>query len=129
MTPCLVSGASLAQRGYFRGVQQNPQQQRVDFHDPLLKAIGVDAGGSDIWAYAGQRFTGVIEDRRGDGTLRSEFELMDGHPHGANREYYPNGQMKVEYFMSYNRPYGFYREWNDQGVLITEEDRGKEFEP
>ncbi len=54
---------------------------------------------------------------------------MDGHPHGANREYYPNGQMKAEYFKSYNRPYGVYRESNEQGVLTTEEDRGKEFEP
>ncbi|MCC8408690.1 hypothetical protein LJ707_07100 [Mucilaginibacter sp. UR6-1] len=94
---------------------------RVAYED--LENKGFDAGGGEILYYQGQPFTGTIVQYI-DGILVSEEEFENGHLGGAQRDYYLNGQIKEEWFIAFNKRYGLYREWDEQGNLIDEFDFG-----
>lgn len=99
----------------------------VQFSDTALTLGPPDAGGSETWLYNGTPYTGIIEQKRNDGTLLSSMEVVQGYPHGLNREYYADGvSLKVEYRMKLNKPYGLYIEYNPDGSIAFQENRGTE---
>lgn len=89
---------------------------RVSFED--LELIGFDAGGGEILNYQGEPFTGIIEELK-DGRLIGEVEFTNGHRGGVYRTYFDNGQLEEEYFLYFNKMEGNYREWDEDGNLIS----------
>jgi antitoxin component YwqK of YwqJK toxin-antitoxin module len=116
---------------------------RVNYDD-----LDLDEWGNHFWE--GVRFTGVSYELYDDGQLRFEGEYENGYLVGAYHEWYPsrrlqsegyiakmgerergswqrewfeNGQLKLE--KSYNRLSGHVieRKWNEQGELIYEYER------
>ena len=72
-------------------------------------------------------FTGIIEEYfEGTTQLLYEGEHRQGIVHGRQVEYFSNGQIKIETFERYDGFYGTRKEWNEQGVLIYEENFSEE---
>lgn len=94
---------------------------RVTYEE--LENRGFDAGGGEILYYRGNPFTGTIVEYR-NGVLIGEQEFEDGHLGGAQRSYYANGNIHEEYFITFNRDYGLFREWDEQGNVIRQKDFG-----
>src|SRR5262245_34906631 len=67
--------------------------------------------------YKGEPFSGVLVDRREDGTLWSEVTYVRGLRHGPSRTLYPNGEVKLlrHYKMAY--PHGWKEERDPDGRL------------
>src|SRR5205085_4188378 len=63
----------------------------------------------------------VLRDYYPSGALRLESELnSDGAPDGCCREYFENGQLKVEHFSKCGRFHGRSRQWSEDGRLLGE---------
>ncbi|UFH35069.1 hypothetical protein [Flavobacterium acetivorans] len=95
---------------------------RIDINDPNLTIDDMPTNwGGAVWLYNEEPFTGIrYEYFPGTIQLSSEAEFMDGIQHGRQAEYWTNGQIKIEFFENYGgKFYGSFKEWNDQGVLIT----------
>lgn len=86
-------------------------------HEDELTAIGFD-GQSLIWAYNGERFTGIMLCFENDGTLSYEQECTNGYQDGWCRAYHPNGRKSEEYELLHNHVVsGTYKEWDENGNL------------
>lgn len=91
---------------------------RVKETDPELLFINLDGGGSPIYKYKGQYFTGIVEDYL-DGILNYEAEYENGYLEGWVRCYYPNGVLEEERKMHNNVLItGTYKEFDRDGNLI-----------
>lgn len=90
---------------------------KVSFDD--LENKGTDSGGGIILYYQGRPFTGIIEEFS-NGILIGESEFTNGHLGGVQREYYPSGTIKEEYFIHFNKVEGSFKEWDENGNLINE---------
>lgn len=90
---------------------------RVQYEE--LDLVGFDAGGGEMLEYRGQPFTGIIEEFF-NGVVISEEEFTDGHLGGIQRTYYPNGILKSEYSIHFNRFDGKRTQWDENGILIRE---------
>nr|WP_294943637.1 hypothetical protein [uncultured Mucilaginibacter sp.] len=89
----------------------------VGFGD--LQSRGTDSGGDIIYHHQGLPFTGVIQERMDD-ILVGEAEFTDGHRGGVQREYdRHNGQLLEEYTIRFNKMEGDFKEWNNNGILIS----------
>ncbi|MPT32048.1 MAG: hypothetical protein E2600_10375 [Chryseobacterium sp.] len=96
----------------------------VNFDD--IEIIAPDYGGGTVFYYNNQPFTGKIVEY--NNILIGEFEVVNGSKHGRTASYYDNGQIMEEGYISYNRPYGHFKEWDKNGNLIKEIDFGPEYQ-
>ncbi|MCW5907229.1 MAG: hypothetical protein KIS94_05180 [Chitinophagales bacterium] len=85
-----------------------------------LEFSGYDGGGSPIYKYDSDYFTGIILDYNNQGNLIGETEYRNGYIEGIQREYYASGQLKQEYQEKDNLLNGVYKEWDEDGKLISE---------
>ena len=92
---------------------------RINFDDNDLQYAGIDAGGGNMYNYKNQPFTGIIEEFYANGNLTGEIECKNGYSDGLQTTYYENGQMQEEYYLKYNRFYGSYKRWDENGNLIS----------
>lgn len=99
---------------------------RVDYDD--IEFMHPDAGGGSVYYYNGKPFTGILVEYEG-GKLIAEVTVILSHTAGRVASYYTNGQIEEEYFESYNRMYGMYRRWDENGNLLAEKDYGDEYRP
>jgi antitoxin component YwqK of YwqJK toxin-antitoxin module len=90
----------------------------VNYNDANLVMVGVDSGGSDMFEYNGQPFTGTIEEYDGSNNLIAEMEYVNGYVEGIQKFYHANGQLEEEYRDLNNIAVDYYKYWNDQGYLI-----------
>lgn len=97
---------------------------RIDINDPNLTLRDKPTNwGAGVSLYNGLPFTGVIYEYYPNTTqLWSEAEHKDGILDGRQVDYWSNGQIKSEYFQKYDRVYGSFKEWNEQGVLLTHQE-------
>ncbi len=73
--------------------------------------------------YNNEYFTGVIYYYFPSTTqISAEYEYKNGVFDGRQAEYWPNGQLKGEYFEKYGAFYGSVKQWNDQGTLISHQE-------
>lgn len=94
---------------------------RVDINDPdfTLDDMPTNWGGG-VCRYRGVLFEGILYEYFPNTTqLSSESEYKEGIPDGRQVDYWPNGYIKSELFEKYNDIYGSFKQWNEQGVLIT----------
>ncbi|MCJ1959284.1 toxin-antitoxin system YwqK family antitoxin [Novosphingobium mangrovi (ex Hu et al. 2023)] len=63
-------------------------------------------------------FTGILDLRAADGTLRRRVECRDGRKDGLDRQFYPTGVLAVERSWSEGALDGPYRHWSDEGTLL-----------
>ena len=98
----------------------------VNFDD--IEINNFDAGGGAEYYYNNEPFTGTIVEYN-DSVLIAEFTILNGSKHGKTALYYNNGQIMEEGYISYNRPYGLYKEWDENGNLIKEINFGPEYQP
>lgn len=99
----------------------------VNFDDIEINSF--DAGGGAIYFHNNQPFTGTIVEYNNNNVLIGEFEVLNGSKHGRTASYFNNGQILEEGYISYNRPYGIYKKWNESGNLIKQVDFGAEYQP
>ncbi|WP_412468367.1 toxin-antitoxin system YwqK family antitoxin [Pedobacter sp. KLB.chiD] len=92
---------------------------RVNMDDDSIQYAGIDEGGGNMWNYNGVPFTGIIEEFYDNGNLVGEIECKNGYTDGLQTEYYENGQINEEYYLKYNRRYGTYKHWDENGVLLV----------
>ena len=91
---------------------------RINIEDEDVEFAGNDAGGGSMWNYKGQPFTGILEDFCENGNLIGEIECKNGYKDGLQTAFYENGLPKEEYHEKYNRCYGPYKYWDEEGILI-----------
>ena len=87
--------------------------------EKLLEFVGVDNAGGVIYHYQGKPFTGCIEWYDDNGNLESEERFIDGHAGGWQREYFPNGQLKSEYYKNFGRIDKHFKTWDENGTLLS----------
>lgn len=83
---------------------------------------------------SGKRVNGTVVNKTSGGKLLSSIEYRDGFPDGSIREWYPNGQLKIERevrFVKHDtggrlQGVGRYRAWCENGTLQTENTFDKE---
>jgi hypothetical protein len=97
---------------------------RIDINDPNLTLRDRPTNwGAGVSLYNGLLFTGIIYEYFPNTTqFSSEDEYKDGILDGRQVEYWANGQIKSEYFKKYGGVYGSFKEWNEQGLLITHQE-------
>lgn len=95
----------------------------VEFDD--IEIMHPDAGGGNVYFYNGQPFSGTIVEHI-NGVLVGETTVLNGSTQGRVASYFNNGQIMEEYFKKYNRLYGIYKEWDENGTLISAVECGPE---
>ena len=96
----------------------------INFDD--IEIMSPDDGGGSVFYYNNLPFTGTILEYS-NGVLVGEITVVDGSTNGRVALYYNNGSIKEEYFQSYNRPFGIYKSWDENGNLFEEQDFGDEY--
>jgi len=94
---------------------------RIDINDPDLTLRDMPTNwGAGVYLYAKEVVTGIIyEFFPNSDQLWFESEYKDGIPDGRQAEYWPNGVLKEEYFQKYDYHVGSFKEWNEDGKLIS----------
>ena len=77
-------------------------------------------GGSPIYTWKDEPFTGVAYELGADGTLLNETAYVDGIQDGTTKSWYPNGQLESAIDMKFNRPHGNFRHWYEDGRIKNE---------
>jgi antitoxin component YwqK of YwqJK toxin-antitoxin module len=90
---------------------------RVSYDDVEHK--GTDSGGGLVLYYQGQPLNGIVEEVV-NGILIGEAEFTDGHRGGIQRDYYPNGQIKEEFTIRFNKVEGVFTEWDENGKITSQ---------
>lgn len=67
--------------------------------------------------YNGERFTGEAVETNEDGTIIGLNTYRNGYEEGPQREWYPDGSLRSEYWVINGRITGEAREWHDNGRL------------
>lgn len=86
--------------------------------DTVFEFKGVGYGGGIIYHYQGKPFTGLIK-HYANNILVGDEEFTDGHIGGVQRDYYPNGKVKKEYYKYHGKLDRHFKEWDEQGNLIS----------
>jgi len=84
-----------------------------------VQEMGTDSGGDIIYYYQGQPLTGKIQEVV-NGVLVGESEFTDGHRGGIQRDYYPNGQIKQEFTIHFNKMEGTFTRWDQNGTIASQ---------
>jgi len=97
---------------------------RVNINDPDFTLDDMPTNwGAGVCRYKGELLEGILYDFFSNtNQLASESEYKEGIANGKQIEYWPNGQIKSEMFEKYDNIYGSFKQWNDQGVLITHQE-------
>ncbi len=90
----------------------------VNYNDPDLILTGVDIGGTDMFSYQGQPFTGIIQEFDNNNNLMYELSYVNGFKEGVQKYYFPNGQLEHEYKEKNNLTVDYLKVWDNQGNLI-----------
>lgn len=99
----------------------------VNFDD--IEIMAPDYGGGTVFYHNNKPFTETIVEYNNNNVLIGEFEVLNGSKHGRTASYFNNGQILEEGYISYNRPYGIFKEWDENGNLIKQVDFGAENHP
>ena len=83
-----------------------------------LEFINIDGGGIPIYHYQGKPFTGILLEYYDD-VLYREIEYKNGYQDGIIKGYYENGNIEYESHNKNNKLHGIYRDWDEEGNLIT----------
>lgn len=94
-----------------------------------IESMHPNAGGGSVFFFEDKPFTGLIVEYNEDDILVGEISVVNGNKEGKISLYYNSGQIMVEHFEKFNRPYGICRKWDEGGNLISEYDFGSEFTP
>lgn len=97
---------------------------RLEHNNPNLTLLNKSTNwGGGIKLYNGERFTGIIYYYFLNTTqIEAEWEYKDGIFDGRQAEYWPNGQLKEEYFQKYDYHVGSFKRWDEQGNLISHQE-------
>ncbi|MCX2431032.1 hypothetical protein [Pedobacter sp. GR22-10] len=97
---------------------------RIEYNDPDLDLDDRPTNwGGGVYLYKGRPFTGVeIYYYPDTNQLSAEYEYKDGIFDGRQATYWPNGNLKEEYFQKYDYHVGSFKRWNEQGVLISHQE-------
>ncbi|MDB5154931.1 MAG: hypothetical protein JWR54_3682 [Mucilaginibacter sp.] len=91
---------------------------RVQFDD--LELIGFDGGGSEMFNYQGQPFTGILVTMT-NGIVYSKEEFQNSYKEGLQRRYfYTSGNLQFEFTLKNNGLDGVFSTWDDNGNLIEQ---------
>lgn len=83
-----------------------------------LEPTGIDSGGSPIYNYKGQPFTGIRLTHSKSGVIAREEEYQNGYLEGWVRSYHKNGKLKQEYKLHNNETVDdTFKEYDEQGNL------------
>lgn len=77
--------------------------------------IEYTAGGSPVYTWQGEPFTGVGYELGNNGALLSETSYVDGAEDGVERSWYINGQLESVSGAKWNRPHGSFQYWYENG--------------
>ncbi|MDR2234591.1 MAG: hypothetical protein LBE92_00565 [Chryseobacterium sp.] len=86
--------------------------------DSVFEFQGTDYSGGVIYHYQGKPFTGIIRHYTNN-ILMSDEEFTNGHIGGVQRDYYPNGKVKQEYYKYFGKLDLHFKEWDENGNLIS----------
>jgi antitoxin component YwqK of YwqJK toxin-antitoxin module len=94
---------------------------RIDINDPNLILRETPTNwGDGVYLYNGQPITGLVyEYYPNSNQLSSESEHKDGILDGRQVEYWPNGNLKEEYYQKYDYLIGSFKVWSETGELIS----------
>ena len=96
---------------------------RVEDNDPNMTLDNRPTNwGGGVWLYNAEPFTGIEVFRNEEGVIFAECEHKDGILDGRQVEYWPNGNLKEEYFQKYDYHIGAFKRWNEQGILISHQE-------
>ncbi len=70
-----------------------------------------------VFMLGDEKFTGVAYENYTDGTLKSEWTLLNGIEHGPGNTYYPNGQVDEKILWKDGEKDGPYEKYYDDGQL------------
>jgi antitoxin component YwqK of YwqJK toxin-antitoxin module len=91
---------------------------RVSFEE--LDLLGFDVGGTEIFSYQGQPFTGILETKT-NGIIYCEEEYKNGYKEGLQTMYhFPSGNIRSQIFLRNNNFDGIFKTWDDNGVVTKE---------
>jgi len=91
----------------------------IKIQNTELELIKVDGGGSPVYNYKGNPFTGILVGYSKNGHVFVEEEYQNGFQEGWTRFFYENGKVKREYKSHNNlQVEETYKEWDENGNLI-----------
>ena len=79
----------------------------------------LEMGDDYVWRLDGKPFTGVAEDRFPDGGLHGETEYTNGIQDGLSRTFWPDGQLRLEYWLNYGSRVRA-RSWHPNGQMAED---------
>lgn len=93
----------------------------------VVRTDKLDEGPGFSYVWQGVPFTGLAVDLRGDGSVESVTEVVEGREHGYGIDF--DAKSRPRYIVqSYgNRKHGLLAEWDQQGRLICAERREENF--
>lgn len=74
---------------------------------------------AEYFVYNGEPFTGEAVETIDDGQVIGLTTYVRGTEEGPQREWWPNGRLKSEYFVTGGRITGESREWHENGQLAS----------
>lgn len=97
---------------------------RIEYNDPNMTLDNRPTNwGGGVYLYNGEPFTGIkIYKFPNTNNLSNEVEFKDGILDGRQVEYWPNGNLKEEYFQKYDYHIGSFKRWDENGVLISHQE-------
>lgn len=69
----------------------------------------------------GYKFTGTATQKHPNGAVKGQYPFVEGHLHGAVKEFYDNGQQSVETNFEHGKRHGLNRYWSKEGKLTKEQ--------
>jgi antitoxin component YwqK of YwqJK toxin-antitoxin module len=97
---------------------------RLEYNDSNLTLRNKSTNwGGGVWLYKGIPFTGTVcFYYPGTTQLSGESEHKDGIVDGRQADYWPNGQLKEEYFQKIDYHVGSFKRWDEQGNLLSHQE-------
>jgi antitoxin component YwqK of YwqJK toxin-antitoxin module len=75
-----------------------------------------------VYLWDGRPFTGIAFELDDHENIVSEIEFRNGLQMGTTRAYYPKGRLKREAQYENATLHGFARDWNEEGLVTSEEE-------
>ena len=95
----------------------NSKMQRVNSDEIEIEYT---EGGSPLYTWEGEPFTGVAFDVDDSGNLISEITYQEGIENGSEKNWYPDGQLESVRNNKWNRIHGDFKEWYPDGQVKIE---------
>jgi antitoxin component YwqK of YwqJK toxin-antitoxin module len=91
--------------------------ERVDFEEIETEYT---KGGSPIYTWKGEPFTGIAYILDDAGKIAKETSYVDGIEDGIETMWYSNGQIETIRGIKWNRPHGKFQYWYEDGKIKLE---------